>query len=72
MTIIDEAKLLEQYNLDFNKKMEKISKSIKYRYYCNVCNGTGKKYISPICDYDGIDRKCYECNGTGYKYDITT
>lgn len=56
---------LEEYNREFNAKANARELVIPTTKRYDACLGWGKRYISPICDYEGIDRRCQICMGKG-------
>ncbi len=64
MNQFEDDLFLELCNKEFNLKMS--AREVGNKILCANCYGSGFMYISPICDYDGIDKKCYHCNATGY------
>lgn len=47
--------------------LDKLQLNAREKYKCRGCEGTGKKYISPICDEGGCE-DCHECGGLGFKW----
>jgi hypothetical protein len=70
----DFIKLQSQVNQDLDWMrgnleaiLDKLQINPRNRYKCRQCKGSGKKYISPICDMGGCE-DCHECGGTGFKW----
>lgn len=61
---MNELEELENYNKKNNEILSK--RAVGNFLMCNKCHGSGIRYISPISDYEGINRRCYECHGKGY------